>query len=103
LVPLGASKLRDGPVRVAKSTWQVLPLPEQSAACVGVYHDRPTSTRPGSSSQTSVSNGSNAFGQPFQPSSIVAVSLAPDHVCQVPSRSGCAKSVPPSRTPTVVP
>src|SRR5262245_2249286 len=102
-VPLGRLKLREGPVRVAKVTRQLLPWRSHCFAWVGVYHDSPWSTRSGAMSHTSVLNGSNALGQPFQPSSAVAPSVAPDHVCHVPRRSGWPKSVPPSSTPTVEP
>ena len=50
-----------------------------------------------------MSYGSKAFGHPFQPSSVKVLSVAPDHVCHVFRRSGCAQSVPPSRMLTVVP
>src|SRR5215208_1335263 len=101
--PFGALKLRDGPVRVPNVTWQA-PLPAgQATADAGVYHERPPLIWVGAASHCRVPNGSNAFGQPFQPESVKSVSVTPDHVCQVLSRSGCPKSVPPSSTPTVTP
>jgi hypothetical protein len=99
-VPAGRLKLRDGPVLVAKSTEQVPPDVVQVAAVVLVYQDRPWSTWLGSASHCSVPNGSNAFGQPFQPA---FAPVWPVQVCQVFSRSGWPQSVPPSRTPTVTP
>ena len=40
-VPAGTPELRDGPVRVAKVTLHLRPVPVHVAAVVGVYHDRP--------------------------------------------------------------
>src|SRR4051812_48277502 len=97
----GALKLRDGPVRVPNVTEQS-PLPAaQVTADVGVYQDRPPLIWLGAASHWRVPNGSKALGQPFQPESTKSVSVAPDHVCHVFSRSGWPKSVPPSSTPTV--
>jgi len=62
----------------------------QVAAVVLVYQDRPWSTWLGSASHCSVPNGSNAFGQPFQPSSVVSVSVTPCQVCHVPIFPGVA-------------
>jgi hypothetical protein len=101
-VPAGRLKLRDGPVRVANETVHVLPPPEHEAAVVGVYQERPWATWLGASATWMVPNGSNAFGQPFQPGS-PPKSCALVHVFHVPIRSGWPKSVPPSSTPTVVP
>ena len=90
-------------MRVPKLTWQA-PVPAgQVTSDVGVYHDRPPEIWLGAASSCSVPNGSNAFGQPFQPSSVKSVSVTPDQVCHVFSRSGWPKSVPPSSTPTVTP
>ena len=108
-VASGAPKLRDGPMRVAKLTRRRFAFLScefwlnELFAVVGVYQVRPWSTKSGARSQTSVPYGSNAFGQPFQPSSVKVLSVAPDHVCHVFRRSGCAQSVPPSRMLTVVP
>src|SRR5262245_37607224 len=99
----GAGKLRDGPTRVANETAQSPAPAGQVTADVGVYQDRPPLIWLCAASHWSVPNGSNAFGQPFQPSSVKAPSVAPDHVCHVLSRSGWPKSVPPSSTPTVTP
>jgi hypothetical protein len=66
-VPVGALKLRDGPVLVAKSTEQVGPDFTQVAAVVLVYQDKPWSMSLGEDSHWSTPNGSNALGQPFQP------------------------------------
>ena len=62
-MPAGAAMLRDGPVRVAKETLHVPTFDWQVAAVVWSYHVRPWETRSGASSRTSVSYGSNAFGQ----------------------------------------
>ena len=43
--------------------------PGHLTSVVGVYQERPWSTNCGATSHTSVSYGSNAFGQPFQPGS----------------------------------
>jgi hypothetical protein len=50
LVPVGALKLRDGPVFVAKSTEQFAPVYVQVAAVVFVNQDRPWSTWSGAES-----------------------------------------------------
>jgi hypothetical protein len=72
--------LREGPVRVANVTWQLRPPLEQVAAVVGVYHDSPLASWSGATRSCTTPNGSNAFGQPFQPSSVSGPSVAPDHV-----------------------
>src|SRR6185436_10775869 len=100
-VASGAAKLRDGPMRVAKVTRRRFAFLscefwlKELFAVVGVYQVSPWSTKFGARSQTRVSYGSNAFGQPFHPSSVNgSLSVAPDQVCHVFRRSGCAQSVP---------
>ena len=94
----GRLKLRDGPSRVENLTGQIacgalFAQSLQVAATVFVCQDRPLSTRSSrSDSQMSAPYGSNAFGQPFQPA---RGPVWPDQICQVFSRSGWPKSVPP--------